>query len=364
MQTFFSDLKQRLTIDRKTISSDFIAGLTLAIESIPDSMATALLAGISPLTGVYTMIVATPIGAMFTSSVMMHVSTTSAIALAVGSSLVMIPADQQLQAVFLLALMVGVIQITLGIFKMGSLVRFVPFSVMTGFLNGVAILIILGQFSDITGYDSSYSNKVLKAFDTILHPSEIVVEVLFIGVVTIVLILVLDKIKSLSKYSLVLAMLIASALAALPAFRMVPVVGDVTDVPNSLPRFAIPSFSLFFTLIIPAITISIIGLVQGAGISQSMPNPDGKFPNPSGDFLGQGMANLATSFFQGMPAGASLSGTSLVVSAGGKSRWANIFVGILIAIILLLFAGVIETDRHASPGWPAYGGWIPNDQAR
>ena len=117
---------------------------------------------------------------------------------------------------------------------------------------------------------------------------------------------------------MVLAMIIASALASLPIFRDVPLVGDVTDVPNALPTFLVPNFSLFLTLLIPALSISIIGLVQGAGISQSMPNPDGNFPDPSKDFFGQGMANLTTSFFQGMPAGASLSGTSLVVSAGGK----------------------------------------------
>jgi len=342
MQTFLQTLKDRFAIDRSTISSDFIAGLTLAIESNPDSMATALLAGISPLTGLYTMIVATPVGALFTSSVMMHIATTSAIALAVGSSLSAVPTDQKLQAVFLLALMVGVIQITLGLFKMGFLVRFVPFSVMTGFLNGVAILIILGQFGDITGYKSDYSNKVVKALDTIVHASQIVLPVLFIGLVTIALILILDKVKPLSKYSLVLAMILASALCAIPAFNVVPLVGDVTEVPNSLPGFVFPSFSMLFALIIPALSISIIGLVQGAGISQSIPNPDGNFPDPSGDFLGQGMANLATSFFQGMPNGASLSGTSLVVSAGGKSRWANIFVGILIAIIILVFAGAVK----------------------
>ena len=342
MKNFFSDFKQRLTIDRKIIGSDFIAGLTLAIESIPDSMATALLAGISPLTGLYTMIIATPVGALFTGSVMMHVSTTSAIALAVGSSLIGIPAEQTLQAAILLAFMVGVIQIALGVFKMGFLVRFVPFSVMTGFLNGVAVLIILGQFEDITGYDSDYSNKVLKALDTILHPSEIVLEILFIGLTTIGLILLFNRIKRLSKFSMVLAMIIASALASLPFFSDVPLVGDVTDVPNALPNFLVPNFSLLLSLLIPALSISIIGLVQGAGISQSMPNPDGNFPDPSKDFFGQGMANLTTSFFQGMPAGASLSGTSLVVSAGGKSRWANIFVGILIAIIVLLFAGLVE----------------------
>ena len=340
--TFFESIKNRFAIRRKNLVADFIAGLTLAIESIPDSMATALLAGINPLTGVYTMIVATPVGALFTSSEMMHVSTTSAIALAVGSSVIAMPDDTRIQAVFMLALMVGVIQIALGLFKMGFLVRFVPFSVMTGFLNGVAILIILGQLESLTGYVSSYSNKVAKALDTLLHLGSVNLPTLIIGLVTIALILLLGNIKKISRYSLVLAMLIASALAALPAFSNVLLVGDVTDVPNALPSFHLPDFSLFLELIIPALSIAIIGLVQGAGISQSLPNPDGNFPDPSGDFLGQGAANLATSLFQGMPAGASLSGTSLVRSAGGKTRWANIFVGILIAIIILLFAEVIK----------------------
>jgi SulP family sulfate permease len=137
-------------------------------------------------------------------------------------------------------------------------------------------------------------------------------------------------------------MAIASALAALPGFDLVPNVGDVTEVPSALPRFYLPDFSLLLALIIPAFALSIIGLVQGAGISQGYPNPDGKFPDPSGDFFGQGVANLAASLFHGMPSGGSLSGTALVVSAGARTRWANIFVGILIAIIILLFSQVVE----------------------
>jgi SulP family sulfate permease len=230
----------------------------------------------------------------------------------------------------------------LGLLRMGFLVRFVPYSVMTGFLNGVAVLIILGQVKDFTGYKSAYANKVAQALDTALNLEDILLPTLIVGLTTIVLIVLLGKIKRLSKFSLVLAMVIASAVAALPRFTSVQLVGDVTNVPNALPNFNLPDFSLIFQLIIPAFALSIIGLVQGAGISQGYPNPDGKYPDPSGDFFGQGMANVATSFFQGMPAGGSLSGTALVVSAGAKTRWANVFVGILIAIIILLFADVVK----------------------
>jgi SulP family sulfate permease len=272
----------------------------------------------------------------------MHISTTSALSLGVASSLGGIPPASKLQAVYLLALMVGVIQITLGLLKMGFLVRFVPHSVMTGFLNGVALLIILGQLRDFTGYTSEYSNRVVQAVDTALNINQIVLPIFIVGLTTILLIIVLGRIKLTRQFAWILAMAIASALAALPWFQYVPLVGDVTEVPNALPTLSIPDFSLFFPLILPAFALSVIGLVQGAGISQGYPNPDGKFPDPSGDFVGQGAANLAAGFFRGMPCGGSLSGTAMVVNAGARSRWANFLVGVLIAVTILLFANVVE----------------------
>jgi len=166
--------------------------------------------------------------------------------------------------------------------------------------------------------------------------------ILIVGLATVLLILLFNRSRRTKPYSLIFAMGIASAIAALPGFNLVPTVGDVTKVPGALPHFQIPNLSMVLALIIPAFALSIIGLVQGAGISQGYPNPDGKFPDPSGDFFGQGVANLAASFFHGMPAGGSLSGTALVVSSGARTRWANVFVGILIAIIILLFAHVVE----------------------
>ena len=340
--TIIEGARNRWSIKRKNLLPDFIAAFTLGIASIPDSMASALLAGVNPLTGLYTMMIATPIGALFTSSEMMHISTTSALSLAVASSLMGMPPDAKLQAVYVLALMVGVIQITLGLLKMGFLVRFVPHSVMTGFLNGVAILIILGQLRDFTGFQSQYSNRVVQAVEMAFNVEEIILSILIVGLTTVALILILDRIKATSRYSFILAMVFASLLPLLPWFRNVPLVGDVTQVPRALPSFSMPDLSLMIKLIVPAFALSVIGLVQGAGISQGFPNPDGKFPDPSGDFFGQGAANLATSFFKGMPCGGSLSGTAMVVNAGARSRWANFLVGVLIAITVLLFANLVE----------------------
>jgi len=122
----------------------------------------------------------------------------------------------------------------------------------------------------------------------------------------------------------------------------IKLVGDIADIPRALPKPVLPDLSLIGKLIVPAISIGIIGIVQGAGVSQTFPNPDGKFSNVSRDFLGQGAANLATSFFRGIPAGGSSSGTALIISAGARSRWANIFGGIAVAIVVLLFANLVE----------------------
>jgi SulP family sulfate permease len=88
--------------------------------------------------------------------------------------------------------------------------------------------------------------------------------------------------------------------------------------------------------------VAIIGLIQGAGVSQGTPNPNGRYPDVSRDFIGQGAANIATSFVGGIPAGGSISGTALTMGAGAKSRWTNIFVGLFVAVIVLLAAPLVE----------------------
>jgi SulP family sulfate permease len=295
--------------------------------------------------------VAVPVGAIFSSSVFMNVSSTAALSVAAGVVLVDVPADQRMAALGVLVLLVGVMQLAAGLFRLGFLVRFVSNAVMTGFLNGVAVLIILGQLSDLTGYDSGYSNRVAQALDLLLRVNQVDLAVSTIGVLTLALIVSLLWVKRLQRFAFIIAiaaatvMLAVLTLQALPSaagFSAVPTVGDVASIPRSLPRLMLPDASLFLSLLLPAFSVAIIGLVQGAGVSQGTPNPDGRYPDVSRDFLGQGAANIATSLVGGIPAGGSVSGTALIMSAGGKSRWCNIFVGLFVAAIVLLVAPLVE----------------------
>jgi SulP family sulfate permease len=294
--------------------------------------------------GLYTLMLATPIAALFTSSIFMNVSTSSALAVAAGDTLIIYPNNARGTALVTLVLLIGVFQITLGLLRLGWLTRFIPFSVMTGFLTGVAMIIIIGQLGDFTGYYSSYSGKISQLADVLLNRQSVKWATIMIGVLTILLIYWLGSTR-LSKFSLIIALLAASGVAILlnRGFATnIKLVKDIADVPRSLPNLAMPDIALIGQLIVPAIAIGIIGLVQGAGISQNFPNPDGKFSDISRDFFGQGVANVATGLFSGIPAGGSNSGTALMVSAGARSRWANIFAGIAVAIVVLLFANLVE----------------------
>ena len=104
----------------------------------------------------------------------------------------------------------------------------------------------------------------------------------------------------------------------------------------------LPEPALLLKMLLPAFSVAIIGLIQGAGVSQAYPNPDGKYPNVSRDFLGQGVANIGVSLVGGIPGGGSISGTALIMGAGAQSRWTNIFAGLFVAVVVLVAAPLVE----------------------
>jgi SulP family sulfate permease len=167
------------------------------------------------------------------------------------------------------------------------------------------------------------------------------VATLGIGLLTILLILGVERTR-FARFAYIIALAVSTLAVQVLGLDSVILVGDTTDIPQAIPKPNLPTLSLVFEMIIPAFAIAIIGLVQSAGVSQSVPNPDGKYPDPSGDFRGQGIANLVTGFFGGLPVGGSLSGTALLRSIGGRTRWGNIFTGLFSLMIVLLFANLIE----------------------
>ncbi|MFL7837266.1 MAG: SulP family inorganic anion transporter [Candidatus Promineifilaceae bacterium] len=332
---------QGFRVSRQTFISDLISGLIMALVNIPGALGNGLLAGVNPVYGLYSMIAGTTVAAIFTSSVIMNVDSTSATAIASGEELAGLNPADQLAALVVLGILVGLFQLIFGILKLGFLTRFISNSVMTGFLTGIGILTILGQVGDITGYYSGASNKVIRTIDTVTHAGQIHLTTLGVGLLVMAIIFIMDRTKY-GRYSYLVALLAATILVAVWQPVGVAVVGDSTAVPRSFIQLHLPDLSLVPRLIIPALAIAIIALVQAAGVSQSVPNPDGEYPDPNGDFRGQGLANVATGFAGGIPVGGSLSGTTLIKQMGGQTRWANIFTGLFAMVAVLTVGPLIE----------------------
>ncbi len=336
----------RIALNRETLRADITAGIASAFVTIPDGLASAILAGVNPMQGLYALMVGTPIAAFALSSQFMYVGNTGAMAVATGDALAGVTGVNPLLALGTLTLMVGLIQFLLGILRLGGMTKFVSNAVMVGFMTGIALLIILGQLKAFTGYDSPYSRNVLSGLDTLLNFRLWDIPTFFVGALTIALIIGLGKTR-LKDFNMILAIFLGSAVAALLNFASVETIGDIADIPRGFPMLTLPDLSLISRLLPAAFALAIIGLVQAVGVSKTVPNADGNFPDASRDFAGQGLANIASGFVQGLPIGGTMSETSVSMSAGAKTRFANIFSGFVIITAVLLLGDLVE--RIAMP---------------
>lgn len=309
------------------------AGLVLGLVSVPDGLACGLLAGLSPLAGLHAYLFGTLAGALTTSSVIMSVRGTGAMAVIIAD-VPGVGGAGSTGALATLGVLTGLFMLAAGLARLGTLVRYVPAAVLTGFVNAVAVNIILAQLADATGYTSDAPGRLLRAVDTVLHVTAFHAPSVALSIATVLMIMGLAR-TSVGSLGLVLAIVAASVAATFVPGLDIPILADLTAVPQSLPGPVLPDLGMVGSLLVPAASLTFVGLVQGAAISRSVPNPDGSPPRPSRDFAGQGVANLVSALFQGMPVGGSMSSTSLVMTAGGRGRVANLTAAAVMALTIL-----------------------------
>jgi SulP family sulfate permease len=328
---------------RKGFVPNIISGLATGLFSIPEGMAYAQLAGVNPVYGLYSGIVAVIVSSLSTGTILMMSTLTSAIALATGSVLqnAGIQSSQMPQALFTITFLVGAIMFLLGILRLGSIVNFVSNAVMTGFVAGASLLIILGQEHHLTGYSPVGADEFQKTINWLQNMSQWDKTTVAVSVVTILLMVLLKRIRPLEKFAAIIVLLVISIVVNL--FKVqTELVGSIATIPNSLPPFMLPNFSLIPQLALGSMSVALVALAQGAGISTAVPNPDGSKSSQSRDFVGEGLGNLAGSFFQSMGTGGSLSRTGVSVGAGANSRLGGVFAGLWLGLIVLLFGSLAE----------------------
>jgi SulP family sulfate permease len=327
----------------RTIPPALVAGLVTGLFSIPEGMAYAQLAGVNPLYGLYAGMAATLVAALTTGSVLMISTLTSAIALSTGSVLVTagIAADDMPGALFTVTLLTGLIMMLLGLLRLGSMVDFVSNSVMTGFIAGASLLILIGELGDFSGYEPEGGNKLAEVWDWLVHVGEWDAATTAVGVTTVVLVVLGKLVGPLERLAPVLVLVLMTVAVAVLDVS-VETVADIASIPSGLPTPMLPELAVAPELALGAASVAIVALAQGAGISTAYPNPSGSPSPPSRDFVGQGLGNVAASFLQSMPAGGSLSRTGISVSAGAVSRWGGVLAALWLAVLVALFGSLAE----------------------
>lgn len=335
---------------RATLRNDALAGLSGAISNVPDGMANAVIVGVNPVYGLYATMVGPAVGGIVSSTRLMMITTTAAASLSTSQALGGLTGEARTEALFLLVALVGVFQAAFGLLGFGRLIRFVSYSVTTGFLTGIAVLLILNQLPVVTGYEAEGDHRIAQTLDLFANLGRIDFASLALAALTLLLAVFLPRTR-IGNLGRLVAVVAPSAIVAIFGLGGVDVVRDVGDIPRGVPLPALPALSaLTPDVVTGALAVATIVLVQGSGVSQSVPNPDGARRSTSRDFVAQGAANVAAGFFRGLPVGGSMSATALNVVYGARSRWAAILAGLWMAVIVVAIPGLV-----AAVAMPALG---------
>jgi SulP family sulfate permease len=337
---------------------DLVAGLTVAAIAVPEGMAYALIAGVDPKFGLYSMIVVTTVAAIFGSSSQLINGPTSAISLLVFSALAFLDPENRTdlyEALFLLGVLVGSIQILIAVFKLGDLTRYISESVILGFLAGASFLLAIGQIAGALGIHNKgngHMQVLQRLWLTLFHGDHVNYKALLLTAVAVVLAILLRAIVRRYKLPRVdmLLVLIVTGLIAYFAGWSVPGLGGETaietagKIPASFPTPHIPEVKTEWlgSLSQGAFAIAFVGIIEALSIAKAIANETGQRIDYNRQILAEGLANLTGGFFQSLPGSGSLSRSAINYQAGAATRFSGVVTAAAAALALILFAPLLR----------------------
>jgi len=327
-QAFYNLFKPK----EANLKDEILSGLTVALALVPEAVAFSLIAGVSPLVGLYTAFIIGLITSIFGGRPGMISGATGAIAVVVVALVI----DHGVEYLFAAVVLMGLMQIVVGVLKLGKLIRLVPHPVMFGFVNGLAIIIFTSQFTQFKVVNAQGVTEWMSG--TSLY--------LMIGLVVVTMVII----KFLPKVTKA----IPSALAAILAVTLMVIfggldtrtVGDLASISGGLPEFHLPmvSFSMeTFWIILPYSAIMAgVGLIESLLTLTLVDEITETRGSGNKECIAQGVANVTTGFFGGM-GGCAMIGQSLInVNAGGRKRLSGIVAALGLLTFILFFSSYIE----------------------
>ncbi len=322
------------------LRADFIAGMTVALVLVPQSMAYAQLAGVPAYYGLYAALLPVITAALFGSSSQLSTGPVAIVALLTASTLSVFAVPKTEEFVILaifLAFLVGVIQILLGILRIGVMMNFLAHPVIVGFTNAAALIIGFSQLNKILGVpmqqSDSYLSDIWKVF--LLIP-EAHLPTLCMGIAAFIAMFLLKKfVPKVPGVLIVVAVsIMASFLIGFSSHFSGNVVGTI---PQGLPGIAFPRFDwhMVMNLFSAALVIALIGFMEAISIAKAISAKTHESIDPNQELIGQGLANITGSFIGSFPVGGSFSRSAVNFSAGAKTSMSSIFTGLFVLLTLL-----------------------------
>ncbi len=341
------------TYRRSFFQPDLVAGLTVAVVLLPQAIVFALLAGLPPQMGLYAAIVVAIVGGVWGASYHLHsgpTNTASILTLAALAPLAAPGSPEFIAGAGLLAVMVGVFRLAMGLARLGMLVTFVSDSVIIGFTAGAGVLIGIGEMDSLLRLEFSAPPGLINTIKNIfLHLLDTHLLSFGLGLGTLILILVLRQFNPKWPGQLI-ALAVGAALVAI--FRLdqygVKIIGEL---PRSLPPLAqLPlfDFELIGQLSIGALAIAAIGLVEATSIARSIASQSGQYLDSNQEFVGQGLANIASGFLSGYPCSGSFNRSALNYEAGAQTPLASVFSGLFVLIAMFVLAPLVAYVPRAA----------------
>ena len=336
---------------RRQIPKDIVSGIVVAVVALPLSIALAIASGVSPERGIYTAIVAGFLIAMLGGSRVQISGPTAAFATIVAG----IVATDGLEGLVAATLIAGVILILMGLLKLGTLIRFVPYTITTGFTAGIAVTIVIGQIKDFLGLTYPAGTVTIDAADKLAavaaNISTFNWQALLVGLVCLAILILWPRVNDKIPGSLV-AVIVGAVMV--PLFGMnVNTIGDLYTIQAGLPQFQAPqlSFELFRNELSNGVTIAILAAIESllsCVVADSMISAHHRC---NMELVAQGVGNIGSVLFGGIPATGAIARTAANVKSGGRTPIAGmVHALVLLAVLVFLmpYAALIPMPTIAA----------------
>lgn len=347
----FSVLK---TYTKEQFVKDVVAGIIVAIIALPLSIALALASGVTPEKGIYTAIIAGFIISFLGGSRVQIAGPTAAFATIVAG----IVAKNGMEGLALATIMAGIILILMGLLRLGNLIKFIPYTITTGFTSGIAVTIFAGQIKDFLGLTVVSEEPLIETVDKLKAVFQFIgtinLQAVFVGLVCMAILIFFPMLPGFCKKIPPSLIAVLVSIGMVKGFRMnVNTIGDLYEISNKLPQFHMPAFSFqaVRTLLPDAFTIAVLAAIESllsCVVADSMVHSRHR---SNMELIAQGAGNVGSALFGGIPATGAIARTAANIKNGGRTPVAGMVHAVtllLILVVLMPYAALIPMPAIAA----------------